>query len=69
MLKGLTLAPEDIDSNDIYALYLFGHGEDNKTPEYLNLAYVAANRIGRHYADETRRKEMLILMREQKNNK
>lgn len=69
LLEGLAMAPVDIDSNYFYALYLLDRREFGKARQYLELAHAAPRRIGRAYADQERRREVLELITEQQKRK
>jgi tetratricopeptide (TPR) repeat protein len=69
LLEGLSMAPNDIDSNYFYAMYLLDQGQDEKARQYLERAYTAPKRVGRDFADQERRLEVLELLTKQKKQK
>lgn len=69
LLEGLAMAPDDIDSNYFYALYLIDQRRGEKARQYLERAYTAPRRLGRDFADQERRREVLELITEQQKEK
>ncbi|MBW2941197.1 hypothetical protein [Zhongshania aquimaris] len=69
LLEGLAMAPDDIDSNYFYALYLIDQRQGEKARQYLERAYTAPRRLGRAFADQERRREVLELITEQQKQK
>ena len=69
LLEGLSMAPNDIDSNYFYAMYLLDQGRGEKARQYLERAYTAPKRAGRDFADQERRREVLELLTKQQKQK
>lgn len=69
LLEGLAMAPDDIDSNYFYALFLLDQRQGEKARQYLERAYTAPRRLGRAYADQERQREVLELITEQQKQK
>jgi hypothetical protein len=69
LLEGLAMAPDDIDSNYFYALFLLDQRRGDEARQYLERAYTAPKRLGRGYADQERQREILELITEQQKQK
>ncbi|CAA0082299.1 Uncharacterised protein [Zhongshania aliphaticivorans] len=66
LLRGLDIAPTDIDANYFYADFLYQSGQYTSALSYLEQALQAAPRLGRTLADEGRRAEIQTLLKKTK---
>lgn len=65
--KALAIAPNNIDANYFYALFLESEGEKEKALQFLQKAMDAPKRPNREFADKMRRQEIATKIAELKN--